>query len=551
VVENASASALDSDIRPEDLVRPDSAPIQNDPRAAAPPPSNVGTSSPPEITSRPRLPSRLPKRPLPSQEDSARPWISASDLPIETWEVQFVGNKPVGYTRQSVRPSESRGAEFVNLELESLIRVSRSGQSLEQKLKVSSIEKTNGSIDYVNAVLTVGDSVTEVTATLPESSALRVQIAKDGQVSEKDIPWKSDYRGPFAIEQSMLRTALTEREARQFKYFDPIMAEMVDARLEAGKPLMTPILDGSSLSLMEITSTSSLGDKGLQSTLWVDGKGRIRKSYLPALDVRSYRCSKEFALSIKDAASWDLTESTKLDLPSRIPDPKQARAVVFKIRSTTTDPSKAFSPRTNQSVRRLNAIEAEVTVHAIRSAVLPEGVQPESQADPRALAPSPLIQSKDAQVLKLARLMTEGAKSTGGVARNIALGVHREVKKKDFSKAFASAAQVARELQGDCTEHSVLAAAIARATGIPSRLAQGLVYTYDDAAPRMAYHMWTEVFVENQWIAVDATTGEVPAPPDRLKISETYLEGASPYGEMLPIATAMGKLEIVSVSVVP
>ena len=40
----------------------------------------------------------------------------------------------------------------------------------------------------------------------------------------------------------------------------------------------------------------------------------------------------------------------------------------------------------------------------------------------------------------------------------------------------ATAAEVARSREGDCTEHAVLLAALARARGIPARVAMGLVY---------------------------------------------------------------------------
>src|SRR5260370_7773323 len=54
--------------------------------------------------------------------------------------------------------------------------------------------------------------------------------------------------------------------------------------------------------------------------------------------------------------------------------------------------------------------------------------------------------------------------------------VAENLKKKNFSTLLASAAEVAKDLSGDCTEHAVLLAAMARARGIASRVAVGLVY---------------------------------------------------------------------------
>ena len=43
--------------------------------------------------------------------------------------------------------------------------------------------------------------------------------------------------------------------------------------------------------------------------------------------------------------------------------------------------------------------------------------------------------------------------------------VHEALTQKDFSTAFATAAEVARSRSGDCTEHAVLTAALCRAQG--------------------------------------------------------------------------------------
>ena len=73
--------------------------------------------------------------------------------------------------------------------------------------------------------------------------------------------------------------------------------------------------------------------------------------------------------------------------------------------------------------------------------------------------------------------------------------VKRNMKAMDFSQAMATSDQVAKNLSGDCTEYAMLAAAMCRASGIPSRTVLGLVYA---AGPNgksyLAYHMWLEVF---------------------------------------------------------
>src|ERR1035438_249253 len=75
-------------------------------------------------------------------------------------------------------------------------------------------------------------------------------------------------------------------------------------------------------------------------------------------------------------------------------------------------------------------------------------------------------------------------------------------------EALAPADHVARTLEGDCTEYSMLAAAMCRAVDVPSRTAIGLIYADVKGAPCFAFHMWTEVWIKGRWIPIDATLGK-------------------------------------------
>ena len=59
---------------------------------------------------------------------------------------------------------------------------------------------------------------------------------------------------------------------------------------------------------------------------------------------------------------------------------------------------------------------------------------------------------------------------------------------------------------GDCNEHAVLLAALARAAGIPAKIEAGLVYLDD----RFYYHAWNLLYV-GQWVTADSVFGQMPA----------------------------------------
>jgi transglutaminase/protease-like cytokinesis protein 3 len=109
----------------------------------------------------------------------------------------------------------------------------------------------------------------------------------------------------------------------------------------------------------------------------------------------------------------------------------------------------------------------------------------------------------------------------------------------------ASAAEVAKDLSGDCTEHAVLLAAMCRARGIPARVAVGLVYVPEPSS--FGGHMWTEVFVRGKWIPLDATLGKGGIAADHIKFADSSFSDdgdSTPLTAFLPMVSVLSKLKI-------
>ena len=93
--------------------------------------------------------------------------------------------------------------------------------------------------------------------------------------------------------------------------------------------------------------------------------------------------------------------------------------------------------------------------------------------------------------------------------------------------------------KGDCTEHSVLLVALARALGIPARGLHGLVYArYDDGQNALYWHAWVEVRSGGEWIAMDPTFGEPVADATHVALGE---------GSQVDTVGLLGALRVVGV----
>ena len=121
-----------------------------------------------------------------------------------------------------------------------------------------------------------------------------------------------------------------------------------------------------------------------------------------------------------------------------------------------------------------------------------------------------MIDSADEKVRELLARATEGLPKDAKpaqTAETLRKFVNRFVTTKDFSVGMATASEVARTAQGDCTEHAVLLAALLRAAGIPSRTVAGLLYVdeFIDQTNVFGYHMWTQAWLDGRWVDLDAT----------------------------------------------
>jgi len=84
--------------------------------------------------------------------------------------------------------------------------------------------------------------------------------------------------------------------------------------------------------------------------------------------------------------------------------------------------------------------------------------------------------------------------------------------RKEVTVGIPSALHVLHTRTGDCNEHTQLFVAIARAAGIPTRIAAGLAYVDG----KFYYHAWPEVRLRD-WVAVDPTFGQFPADAAHLR----------------------------------
>jgi transglutaminase-like putative cysteine protease len=93
-------------------------------------------------------------------------------------------------------------------------------------------------------------------------------------------------------------------------------------------------------------------------------------------------------------------------------------------------------------------------------------------------------------------------------------------------------------------------AALCRAAGIPSRTPIGLVYVDDpDRGPLLGFHLWTEVWVKEQWLMLDATLGRGSVGAGHLKVTDHNWADTQTLAPLLPVVRVLGKIKVEVVTV--
>ena len=146
----------------------------------------------------------------------------------------------------------------------------------------------------------------------------------------------------------------------------------------------------------------------------------------------------------------------------------------------------------------------------------------------RALRPwlrsTALVQSDDRPIRRHAGRVVGDDLDARLAARKLERWVYRNIAKVPVA-GVPSAREVLGSQRGDCNEHTTLFTALARALGLPTKMAAGIVYSesiFADGA--FYYHAWPEVWLGDGWVPLDPTFGQFPADATHIKLVEGELD---------------------------
>lgn len=467
---------------------------------------------------------------------------AAPDAPAdadESWQVIEMGGARVGYGHVATyhRQGEDGGDVIVSDTL-TYMRIKRFNQAFEMTVRLHTEETDDGRLlGFHFRSDNPPISKMESRGTI-RGGKLELQTGAGENVATTTTDWDTTIKSPAWQDRDLEEHPLKPGESRSFEMYDPQLNQVATITLTESGPAKTKLLDGREIDTTLILMSHSLVPISVNT--FMDPNGEIVKTETSLLSMITYTVDRETALKEIEDQPVDLAVQTLVKVKP-IEKAHDRQRIVYRITVPGGHPAEQFPNGSTQQVAKVSEHVADATVTRLAKDV-PAGTEP--PPDEKYLNPTRFLDSANEGVREHAGQAAAADLSPVDAAVAMEKYVHDEMHNKNYATGLATASEVAEKLEGDCTEHAVLLAAMLRARRIPSRVVVGLVYAESHAA--FAGHMWTEAWLNGRWFPLDATLGEGGIGPAHIKIADSALDenAPTPIAAFLPMIPLLGQMSI-------
>jgi hypothetical protein len=452
------------------------------------------------------------RRPDPKALASLLLLLAVPLFAAEQWMGVYLGTAKIGYGYLSVEEVDGRVRVFETLSM----GLKMLGQDKSLNTVTNATTDPEMTLESFDFELKTGDQVLSFDGSVEDG----VLIVRGGQPGSdaKRFPLTHPLYLGATLEAAAVLNRLPEGS---IQVFDPSTLSMEVASLtHRGRE---PLEHGGETLMAYVYGMDYLGTMSLS---WVHGDRLLRQE--SPMDIVTVEEPMEVAT--RSGAAVDLLRFFSVQPKGLESHPRDLRWLRMRLRDV--DPSLLDLSLASQSILSLFEDGAEIVVES-GSSEPPRGITPIPDSVLPYLDPTEGIQCDDPEISALARSIAGDEGGTGPRVRKILEWVYHTLEKRP-TVTLPSALDVLRLGYGDCNEHSILFAALARAAGIPSDVTVGLVY-HNGA---YYYHAWNVIWFENRWEFVDPIQNQFPVPPDHILLKRG---GLAKQAQIVPV---VGRIEI-------
>ncbi len=435
----------------------------------------------------------------------------------ETWMNIVQSNRKIGFSHSRI------SAEQDGYQLQETVRMRINTMGMVQDIDLKTVGRLNRDFSLADFDFKIksGRFSFNVAGSV-SGDVLTVRTKSAGTSRKADIPLKAKPYLLPAVTAAMSAAALNTGDKYAFEIFDP--ATMGQAQV------IVEVIGKEDLQVMgEIQSATkvALNFKGTSQLAWIGDRGEVLKEK-GILGIQLEKTTREDALrGLAAAAGADLTQTASVASNVLLEDLDRLSSLRVEISGI---PIQRVQLNGGRQTIKANILTIEKETVANLSADIHE--RNLQNLEKTFLRAGPFIQSDDQKIQTLAREITGSHAAALEKVQKLVEWVYKNIEKRPVL-SLPDALSTLDNRVGDCNEHAVLLAALARAAGIPCRVEAGLVYLKG----RFYYHAWNLVYL-GRWITVDAVYGQVPA-----DVSHIRLVTGSP-SQQLDLMGIIGKLQL-------
>ncbi|MBI4565796.1 MAG: transglutaminase domain-containing protein [Planctomycetes bacterium] len=440
----------------------------------------------------------------------------------EEWQIVTIEGARAGHASTiRTRRRGPDGRNRIETTTASKMAIKRMGMSIAVRSEMRTVEIEDGTPLRFSSRYEMSSQPTTSEGVI-ENGTLTLTTASGGVERTIEQKWDPECLLSEGVRLLMLRKGFDPGTKYSFKTWSAEQGKVDVVEIEV---LKRESLDGVMGKRRDLTKmsmkTSSM--PGIKTFAWVDAEGTawVTEVNMLGLTVRTERTTKEEAL--RDAAA-ELPEVFVKTMPRSnvaLPRPREITSLVVRLERSDGLLGEWHPPGGTQTeqAREGGSVTLRITsVPPERPATRPVAAGDDLRPF---LKPSASVQSDDPDIRRKANEIVGDERDALKAARKLAGWVHEHIRKKSLDVAAASAKEVFRDGEGDCSEHAVLLTAMLRAAGIPAKVCGGYLYVRG----MWGGHAWSSAWV-GKWVDLDATLGDGLADAARIKFGETEASDA-------------------------
>ncbi len=460
-----------------------------------------------------------------------------SENPQEHWYNLTLMHTKIGYMHLSSDKTEYQGETVDRHKIDIVMNFKALGSDIT--LEITRVEYTGADLMPRHFLSTSNESgLKQVEGRIVDGVA-HIKTTLNGETTESEVLVPPDTISEHVGVESLFQQGLKIGDKRTFHIFSFDVLKPVKVEMEVeGQGTLT--YQSEEKQVYVLRQTLDMLD-GITMRVWLDTDGVNYRTEVPMMGLSMVTTKTDKEIALGGVEEVDVVLKTRILPSGNLPTPK-AKNFAAEVRLPTGNIADAIMSNAHQKleVKSENAGELSIQVPIVVAEDCPN--LPIQDAEGEFLGASAYIQTDAPEIRAKAEEILDGEVNSWRAAEKLCEWVYTAITEKKMSGGFGSSLTALESRAGDCTEHTVLFIALARAAGIPARICSGITYAKD----AFYYHFWPEVYV-GSWVQMDPTLGQTIADANHIQLGGGTLESDNLIEFAEGVFRTLNQLEIVVV----